>query len=294
MTTRRRGFTLVEIVVSLVIAGIIGGAFMRLLMNQNRYFSKMGNVRGARRIARGASNILLADLRMVQDSGGVDSVTSDGKLIRILVPYRFGLVCGTNATTTTVSMLPTDSGTIAVSVYKGFAWRDSTTRLYSYNWPNNPTGSDIPQPAGNTAICTGNGAGQAQIRSLSVAGRTSDILDLHTNSASGARVGAPLFFFQRITYSFRTSGVYPGRMGLWRNVDGGRNEEIMSPFDTAAGFRFYESGKDVPDAVPPAAPLIRGVDLVLSAVGPRAVSGDTSSSQSKVVTSVFFKNVRRF
>jgi prepilin-type N-terminal cleavage/methylation domain-containing protein len=294
MTSHRRGFTLVEIVVSLVIAGIIGGAFMRLLMNQNRYFSKMTNVRGARSIARGASNIVLADLRMVQDSGGVDSVAPTGKLIRILVPYRFGLVCGTNSNTTIVSMLPTDSGTIAVSVYKGFAWRDSTTKLYNYVWPSNPTGSDIPVASATPATCTGNGAGQAQIRSISVNGRTGDILDLKSSGASGALANTPVFFFQRITYSFRASLIYPGRMGLWRNVDGGRDEEIMSPFDTTAGFRFYESGKDVPDAVPPAAPLIRGLDLILSAVSPGAVSGDTAASQSKVVTSVFFKNVRRF
>src|SRR5262249_20382268 len=112
MNTKRRGFTLPEVIVSLVIAGIIGGAFMRLLMSQNRYFSHESNLRNARSVARGATNIMLADLRMVQDLGGVDSVGPTGKLIRILVPYRFGLVCGTNSNTTTVSMLPSDSGTV--------------------------------------------------------------------------------------------------------------------------------------------------------------------------------------
>jgi hypothetical protein len=231
---------------------------------------------------------------MVQDSGGVDSVTADGKLMRIMVPYRFGLVCGTNANTTTVSMLPTDSGTIAVSVYRGFAFRDSTTHLYTYVWPPNPTGSDVPVASGNPATCTGNAAGQAQIRSVAVNGRTSDILDLQYSGASGARVGEPVFLFQHITYSFRASGIYPGRIGLWRNVENGRNEEIMSPFDTSAGFRFYKSGTDSAETVPPLAALVRGVDLVLTAVSPRAVSNDSTPSQSKVVTSVFFKNVRRY
>ncbi len=294
MTANRRGFTLPEIIVSLVIASIIGGAFMRLLMNQNRYFSHEMNLRNARSVARSASNIVLSDLRMVQDSGGVDSVGSNGKLIRILVPYRFGLVCSANGNTTTVSMLPTDSGTIAVSVYRGFAWRDSVSGLYTYLWPSNATGSDIPVAAADPTLCTGNGAGQAQIRTLSVNGRTGDILDLKTSGSSGARANSPAFLWQRITYSFRASGVYPGRMGLWRNVEGGRNEEIMSPFDTSAGFRFYKTGTDVPELVPPAPELIRGVDLVLNAVSPRAVSNDSTPSQSRIVTSVFFKNVRAF
>jgi prepilin-type N-terminal cleavage/methylation domain-containing protein len=294
MTSHRRGFTLVEIIVSLVIAGIIGGAFMRLLMNQNRYFSKMTDVRSARSIARGASNIVLADLRMVQDSGGVDSVAASGKAIRILVPYRFGLVCASSSNTVTVSMLPIDSGTLAVSVYRGFAFRDSATGLYTYNWPSNPTGSGIPVPSSNPALCTGNGAGQAQIRTVSVNGRPGDILDLKTNGSSGAKANSSVFLWQHITYSFRASGIYPGRMGLWRNVEGGLNEEIMAPFDTSAGFRFYKSGKDVPETVPPPPDSVRGVDLVLTAVSPRAIANDSTPSQSRMVTSVFFKNVRKF
>jgi prepilin-type N-terminal cleavage/methylation domain-containing protein len=234
MTSNRRGFTLAEIVVSLVIAAIIGASFTKLLVSQNRYFDHETNLRTARSIARSATNLMLADLRMVQDSGGVDSVTADGKLIRILVPYRFGMVCGTNANVTTVSMLPTDSGTIANSVYNGFAWRDSTSGRYHYIFPPSPLTSSLPSAASTPATCTGNGAGQAQLITVSVNGRTGDLLDLKNSGPSGALPATAVFFFQRITYSFRASGIYPNRMALWRNVEGGRNEEIMAPFDTSA------------------------------------------------------------
>jgi prepilin-type N-terminal cleavage/methylation domain-containing protein len=294
MTSRRPGFTLAEIVVALVISGIIGASFTRLLVNQNRYFDHETNLRTARSIARSATNIMLADLRMVQDSGGVDSVTSDGKLIRILVPYRFGIVCGTNGNITTVSMLPTDSAVVALSVYKGFAWRDSVTGRYHYIAPGNPTTSDQPVTANNGPQCFGNGNGQSQIRTVSVNGRTGSLLDLSNQAPSGARVATPIFMYQRITYSFRTSGIYPNRLGLWRNVEGGRNEELMAPFDTSARFMFYADGDDASRITPPAVSDIRGVDLVLSALSPRGTSADSSRLQSRVVTSVFFKNVRRF
>lgn len=290
--TVRRGFTLIEVVVSLAIASVIGVAATKLLISQNRYYNHETNLRAARSIARSASNILLADLRMVQDSGGVDSVVSNGKLIRILVPYRVGLICGVSGTTTTVSMLPIDSGTTAVSVYRGFAWRDSVKGRYTYVWPTDPTVTGVPVAAADPTICTGNGANQAQIRTLSVNGRTGQILALR-NAATTAPAGAPVVFFQRITYSFKPSVIYPNTLGLYRNVEGGSNEELMAPFDTASRFRFYTAGSDVSTLAPPAISDIRGLDLVLAARSPKGTYKD-SVAMSTIVTSVFFKNVRGF
>jgi prepilin-type N-terminal cleavage/methylation domain-containing protein len=88
---RRSGFTLSEVIIALVIISIVGAAFTRILTYQTRYLAHETSLRTARSVARTATNILTSDLRTVQDSGGVDSVTADGKLIRILVPYRFGV-----------------------------------------------------------------------------------------------------------------------------------------------------------------------------------------------------------
>jgi len=290
---RRSGFTLNEVVISLVILSIIGAAFTRILTYQTRYLAHETSLRTARSVARTANNILLSDLRAVQDSGGVDSVTADGKLIRILVPYRFGLVCATNALVTTVSMLPVDSATIALSVYKGFAWRDSLTGRYHYIMPADPTGNDIPV-TGVGPTCTGNGSNQAQIRSVSTNGRTADVLEVKSAAASGATVAAPVFFFQKVTYSFRTSGVYPNALGLWRNVEGGANEELVAPFDASARFRFYQSGDDASRTSPPPVSAIRGIELVLAALSPVKSSNRAGLPMQTVTTSVFFKNVRSY
>src|SRR5262249_17969876 len=139
--------------------------------------------------------------------------------------------------------------------------------------------------------------GQAQISSISTQGRTGDILDLQANGSSGATLGAPVFLFQRITYSFRTSAAFPNRLGLWRNVEGSNlagGEEIMAPFDTSTRFRFYQAGDDISRVAPPPVSDIRGLDLVLTAISPRATSGSTAMSTARVSTSVFFKNVRSF
>jgi len=293
MIRARRGFTLSEMLISLVLVSIIGAAFTRIIRYQTRYFAHETTLRTARTIARTGTNLLLSDLRVVQDSGGIDSVAADGKLVRVLVPYRFGLVCATNGTTTTVSLLPSDSATMALSVYKGFAYRNAAGR-YTYVVPPDPTGANIPTVSGTPSSCTGSANGQAQIRSVSVSGRAGDIIDLTSNLASGAPAVAPVFLFQKVSYSFKTSGVYPSALGLFRNVEGGGDEELVAPFDTSARFRFYKAGDDTSRVTPPDKGDIRGIDLVLTALAPKGSSSSTSTNSVKVVTSVFFKNVRAF
>ena len=299
MRTRlSRGFTLVEVMISMIIVGVIGGAFTKLLMTQNRYYDHETNRRNARSIARSATNVLMADLRMVQDNSGVDSVAPDGKLIRILVPYRLGVVCGTNGNTTTVSMLPIDSGTVAVSVYRGFAWRDTTTTpgTYVYEWPPNPTTSGIPSAAANPAICTGSGAGQANVRTVSIAGRPGEVLDVSTSPPSIAQVGSPVFFWQRVTYSFRASGIYRGeslgalaeRGGRARRRDHGALRYLIAIPLLCQRLRCFDDRTTGLDD------KIRGLDLVLAARSPRATSNDSTGAFSTVTTAVFFKNVRAF
>jgi prepilin-type N-terminal cleavage/methylation domain-containing protein len=294
--TLRRGFTLIELLVSMVIVAIIGAAFTKLLASQSRYFDQQTNIRKARSVARNSMNVLLSDLRMVQDRGGIESAAADGKTVVIKVPYRFGLVCGTNGSTTTVSMLPTDSSAVAMAQYAGFAWRDSLTATYTVVTPSAPSTGDVPVASSSPSVCTGNGGGQANLLTYSLNGRAGDVLDLKSDASSGAQVGSPVFMWQRITYTFANSTKFPGFLGLWRNVDGAAAaEEILAPFDTSARFRFFASGADTSVVSPPAVSTIVGLDLVLNAMSSRVVSDNVSShSVSKVRTSVFFKNVRTY
>jgi prepilin-type N-terminal cleavage/methylation domain-containing protein len=294
-TTLRRGFTLIEIMVAMVIVAIIGAAFTKLLASQSRYFDQQTNIRKARSVARNSMNVLLSDLRMVQDRGGIESAAADGKTIVVKVPYRFGLVCGTNSNTTIVSLLPTDSSVVGMAQYAGFAWRDTLTATYTIVTPGAPRTADAPVASSSPSVCTGNGGGQANIQTFAVSGHTGDILDLKSPSGSGAQVTSPVFLWQRITYTFANSNNYPGYLGLWRNVDGASIEEILAPFDTSARFRFYASGADTSVVSPPAVSTIVGLDLVLNAISSRVVSDNVNShSTSKVRTSVFFKNVRTY
>lgn len=293
-----RGFTLNEVLIALVLVGIIGAAATKLLASQSRFYDLQTNKRTARSIARSGENVLLYDLRMVQDVSGIDQATSDGKTIRLIVPYRFGIVCGTSSNVTTVMMLPVDSATLAMSTYAGFAWRvqsGASAGTYTIVTPSNPQSTQAPVTSSSSSTCTGTAVGQEQLRSVSLNGRTSSFLDLKSDASTGATALSPVFMWQHVTYSFKASTAYPGYYGLYRTVDGGTNEELLAPFDSTARFRFYEAGDDTPRDTPPTLTLIRGIALYLNALSPKTVSNNaTVHSPSRIVTSVFFKNVSAY
>jgi prepilin-type N-terminal cleavage/methylation domain-containing protein len=292
----RRGFTLAEVLIAMVILAVVGVAFTRTVVSNSRFFDRQTNLRGTRSVARNSMQVLMSELRMVQDSGGIDSASTDGKTIRVKVPYRFGLYCADQGGShSVVSMLPVDSAMIQQTKYAGYAWRNRITGRWTIVEPTDPLGADIFTDAPQPALCTGSGAGEAQVGTVTVAGRAGNILRVRPpiNNAAASPGGTAIFFFQKITYRFAASTKYSGKIGLYRDVQGGTSEELMAPFDTSARFRFYTSAADVSLTTPPSLALIRGIDLVLNSVGSRAVAGSTDTVRTYMTTAVFFKNTRR-
>ena len=288
---QRPAFSLAEILVTLTILGIVGAIFTRILLSQGRFADQQNALRGARMVSRQAMNVLEAEIRMVQDSGGIDSATTDGRTIRVLVPYRFGLNCGVSGGRSVVSMLPVDSLSLAQARYAGFAWRSHTG---TYTTVFRASALDDPITAGDPAQCTGSGASQAQIRTLSLNGRAGAVLSV--TSQPTAPKGQAVFFFQRITYTFKTSTAFPSQLGLFRTAQGGAIDEIMAPFDTTARFRYFRRGAGntsfVSVAAPPALALIRGIDIEFAGQSGYIPIGKVSPSKSTVRASIFFRNVR--
>ena len=285
LSGRRAGFSLPEAIVAMVILGVISAALTRMVIEQMRFFDYTQSVRSARSAGRNSMQVLLSDMRMVEaDSAGVRAASTTSITLR--VPYRFGLVCGTASGKTTVSMLPIDSMVSSMAVYAGYAYRNrGSSGIYNY-----PTPSTAPVASSQATLCTTT----AGIKTVSMNGRTGDVLDIVPNITMDATtnvVGMSVFFYQTVTYSFANSTLYPGYKGLYRSVSGGTNEELMAPFSSSSGFKFYTSGSDASSStVPNPVTNITGIDVVLYAVGNRTPAGRTAPPQQQMVTSVFFKN----
>src|SRR5205085_12150758 len=100
--TVRRGFTLAELVVGMVVLGVLGGALTRLFLSQSRFYDQQAQLRRARMVSRMAINAALSALRMAEATCGLVSATPTQLTTR--VPYAIGVVCANPAAQTTVSL----------------------------------------------------------------------------------------------------------------------------------------------------------------------------------------------
>jgi len=288
MSTRsiaRQGFTLVELLVTLIIAAIVGAALLRLMMGQARFMDQEEASRSARSVARSGINRLVSDLRAVEATGGLVAAVAGGQDFTVRVPYAFGVVCSHLAAVTTVSLLPVDSAMYNAPGFSGFAWRNAAG-VYIY--------PAVPAIAAGTAINCQN-PGPDSIHTLPAAGGApaGQIINL-TGVALGPVPprGSLVFLYRRVHYEFKASAAVPGQIGLWRTmVTGGQTEELAAPFAATARVNFYVLNNATAQAAVPA-PLTntRGLELVLNGLSERAPSGSTVAKSAPVTTSVFFEN----
>lgn len=272
LSPRRRGFTIIETLVALVLTAVIGAAVTGVFITQSTFFDTQEKVGAARAVSRGASNVMMSELRMVEQTGGVVAATSSSITVR--VPYAMGVACDASSNLI-VSLLPVDEFVLDDAGYSGYAYRDLDG---TYNYveggaqPANASESDCT--AVNVTVLTADGG---------------DVVAL----APGSTVdpGTPVLLYQILTYEFKASGIVPGRIGLWREIDEtGQDEELVAPVGPAARFRFYVDDDPAADNDPPAdLSTITGLELVLDGMSERP-RPDGSFQRVPFQTSVFFRN----
>ncbi|MGQ0714151.1 MAG: PilW family protein [Gemmatimonadaceae bacterium] len=271
--TSRRGLTLIEVLVTLVVLAIIGGGLTRLLMSQARFYEHQGAGRSARSVSRAAVNVLLSEMRMVEAPGGV--VAASPTSVTLRVPYAVGLVCGPSAGATTVTFLPADSAMFDEPGFSGYAWRN-VAGAYSY-------------VEGGAAIAGGIPAACAAAGIAPVPGGR--LVSLAPALPTGPTSGSAVLLFRRITYEFAGSSALPGRTALWRRVVAtGAAEELVAPFDDSARFRFYALDAQAAQDAVPALTDVRGVELVLVGESEHTPRVSSAPRRAQATTSVFFRN----
>lgn len=96
-----RGFTLVEVLVSLVLAGLLAMVIFQVVRGQTRFAAVQSAQQEVQQNARGAIEIIASELRGVQPGG---LVSTSATSITFMLPRAWGISCG-GATTTTLPVL---------------------------------------------------------------------------------------------------------------------------------------------------------------------------------------------
>lgn len=284
----RRGLTLIELLISVVVAAIIGAGMISLMLSANRFDELTESQRGARRVSRAAINALTTDLRMVDPGWGIELASASSVTVRI--PYAMGVICSSTATTQVIALLPVDSVAFASPGYSGFAVRGGSvtdvftggTLTESGSWPAACTTAGVVQIAGTAA------APNARTRAVT-------ITLPGTGVGTPRDVGEAVMLFRRVRYYFGTSGQtgLTGRTGLWRHHlnAGGAAEELAAPFDATAAFAFYVNDAAASTGTAPVTLSdLTGLELILPGESDRAPRLRNAPAEAPLRTSIFFVN----
>ena len=266
----RRGFTLIELIVGMTVMAVLGIALTQILISDSRFVSRQEAMLSARQVSRAGMNGLVAELRMVSDSGLI-SATPDSVTVR--VPYAFGMACQSTGSYTYLSLAPPDSLLYAAAVASGVAWR-TTAGVYS-----RVTGITVGSTA-DSSQCSVDG-----IRVIP----NGDVKTVAPPTAIPS--GSVIYLYQDLTYRFFNSVEFPGRIGLWRRVGTGAYEELVAPFDTASGFGFLlGETMIVSDTVPADLETVRGIEFRLIGASEHPPQGTSVHTTFAFITRVPFQN----
>jgi prepilin-type N-terminal cleavage/methylation domain-containing protein len=298
-TRSRRGFSLVEIITALTILAIIGGAMTKMLLAQTRGYQYDSGGRRSRTAARSAMNIMITDLRMTQDNGGVTGLdATNNRKVDVRVPVAFGVVCTVGAGGVIMALAPVDSFQYASMRFGGYAVRNSTTGIYSYS-----AGGTIS--AANVSNC--HGAPAVYADTVTMGGRQGQVVQVTGTVPAGTVAGSMAMIWQQVRYVFDSSKVYSKRAGLFRIVSYGTTadtNELTAPFSWNARFKYYTTpmtrtttspivnGDTAKATTPTDLNSIRGLQIYLAAESGDTVPGRTGPKKSPLTTAVFFKNTR--
>src|SRR5881296_818250 len=78
--SRRAGFTLIELVIAMVLMSLVGGAIVKLLLQQQRFYNSTTDLIQTRQQIRQAAAMLPADLRGISSVGNDIYAMSDSSL----------------------------------------------------------------------------------------------------------------------------------------------------------------------------------------------------------------------
>jgi prepilin-type N-terminal cleavage/methylation domain-containing protein len=286
----RPGLTLIEILIALTIASIIGLSLVRLLTSQIQFADTQVAANSAREVSRSALNAFTTDVRMVDADSGIVLATGDSLTVR--APFAMGIVCGPAASGggSVIALLPYDSVSFAEGGYAGYAYIDTTTTGTAYD----EVYQYVYSGTAFSAIDSATAASAAPCQTATDRVGLFDVGAVVVRPAIPAQARyKPAILFREITYAFGPSVAMPGKRGLFRTVVGSGNgtEELVAPFDTTARFRYHlNDGTTVAAASGATLHAIRGVELNLAGVSDHIVQGSTSIKIAPLTTSIFFKN----
>lgn len=306
--TDRSGFTLAELIVSVVIAGVIGGAITTTLVRQQRFFGAAAEVLDVRAQLRDAADVLASDLRgaavasfglPVMTDSAIELYTNIGTSVACSAPSGSVVALApsalANGNTLTSLLVTPDTGDLA-AVYSipsnnvdSARWE--TRRISAFTTRSLST--TCPSSTGFTTVAD------------AVAGATAYQVTLASSPGPDVHRGAPVRFLRRARYSIYKSSDGKWYLGYRRCSVGVPSscssvQPLSGPYrpygargtESGLSFRYYDvNGVEVPTGSN--GKSVARIDVVVRGASSRrvALGGDAQSTfRDSVVVSISPRN----
>lgn len=243
------GFTLIEVMIGLVLAAIVGGTIMSLLTGQIRYYERAAAAVNAQQNLRAASDLAASELRMAQP---LDVIAAESDSVSIRFDVARGVVCDTTSSDQAVLFVyDTVPNAVVQTGVTGIAYSGPYDSAFVY--ADAYTGTVTSSGAGPRSTCVNNGAPGTLPPSAyrSVSGWQA--------AFPGPGVpprGSTVRRYGQLTYRFAPS-IFGTGFGLFRGA-----LELAGPFDPTSSFSYVMANGTVQSSVTgPGLPNIRAVRI---------------------------------
>ena len=291
----RRGFTMVELLVALVLLGIVSAALYRVLVNNQRLYQAQTARIDLSQNIRAAGSILPAEFRQLDASEG-DISTMSATSISIRAMRWLGFLCsppalggGLNGVAVIIR-----GGAPGQPLFFGARGINKDTDSLLIYYDGDPTsraddfwaiGAITAAPNGQN--CPDGANGQRLVLNV-------NLLGLGLNVAGAIPVGAPVWGFERVTYSLYQQ---PGDTSWYIGFQpaGGSMQPLIGPVLTnGLTFTYY----NVAGAVTAVRSQVARIDITVRARTTSAIRAGGQAARltavDSAVTSVALRNNRRF
>jgi len=295
MQLTRRGFTLVELLVALVLFAIVSAGIYRVLVNNQRLYQAQTQRIDLQQNIRAAETILPAEFRELDAADGDISAMSATSL-SIRAMRWLGFTCSPPLLGGALGgvFLTIRGGAVGQPLFFGSRDPSVTNDSVLVYYDGNPTNRTddvwaVAKPlAINAQNCPLGGAGQRLTLNLTLPGGSPNVNGAIPN-------GAPVRGFERVTYQlYRPAGDTSWYIGF--RPAGGTMQPLIGPvLSNGLSFSYFDSTGAV-TAVPNRVARIDFVVRARTAQVVRQTSGSTllGATVDSVNVSVALRNNRRF
>ena len=272
----RSGFSLVEMVIVLVLAGLVSTAAITMFSSQNRLNAAMTALGESQENARSAVRAAATELRAVTN-GGIVVARSDRVVVR--VPILMGIVCAVSGSGERSVYVPLDGRVFDLSEeIDGYGLRDDTGSWatgVAVGATDGFRGSESRQP------CLDAGTGDA--------GEDGDYATILT----AGEIGDAVQLYREVTYSFGTSGLHETRRAFFR-ARGGNSVELAQGFSNDSRLEYWRESQSqwVPAVAPADLADITRIRLVTQVSGAGRSGLSTGTARFSLMREVPLRNAR--